>query len=119
MARIEKYRSTNLIVGIQDQGGMAIQHSEILHLLLVRGIFLDDFVLGFHPIPARFLVTQDRTWTRYVPLGNMVSHIALGEGFTRGAGIHRCRLTRLATEFPLRLGPGLVLFLGSWRHCGQ
>ena len=77
MARIEKYRSTNLIVGIQDQGGMAIQHSEILHLLLVRSIFLHNFVLGFHPIPPRFLVTQDRTWTRYVPLGNMVPHVAL------------------------------------------
>ena len=115
MARIEKYRSTNLIVGIQDQGGMAIQHSEILHLLLVRGILLDDCVLRFHPIPARFLVTQDRTWTRYVPLGNMMPHVAFGEGFARCRCAHRCRLARLATELPLRLGPGLVL-LGSWRR---
>ena len=69
---------------------MTIQHPEILHLLLVRGILRHDFVLRFHPIAARGLVPQDRTWTGDVLLGNVMTDVALGQGLARGIDVQGC-----------------------------
>jgi len=69
---------------------VTIQHPEILHLLFVRGILRHDSVLRLHPIAARGLVPQSRTWTGDVLLGDVMTHVALGQGLARVIDAQGC-----------------------------